>query len=48
VHALDVGVDDLVARAALAVRGADLDAPRALDADGLDDWRSPRYRGGAA
>lgn len=48
VHALDAGVDDLVARTALAVRGADLDAPRALDADGLDDWRSPRYRGGAA
>ncbi|MDQ1082281.1 MULTISPECIES: adenosylhomocysteinase [Microbacterium] len=46
VHAISSEVDDLVARTALAVRGAAIDPPRALDVDGLDDWRSPRYRGG--
>lgn len=44
VHALGTDIDDLVARTALAVRGADIDPPRALDLDGVDDWRSPRYR----
>ncbi|WP_394685710.1 adenosylhomocysteinase [uncultured Microbacterium sp.] len=47
VHALGAEVDDLVAREALRVRGADIDAPRPLDPEGLDDWRSPRYAGGA-
>ena len=44
VHAVEPDVDDLVARTALAVRGAAIDPPRPLDAHGLDDWRSPRYR----
>lgn len=44
VHALGPEVDELVARTALAVRGAGIDPPRDLDPDGVDDWRSPRYR----
>jgi adenosylhomocysteinase len=44
VHALGADVDELVARTALAVRGADVDSPRELDLEGVDDWRSPRYR----
>lgn len=48
VHALGPEVDDVVARAALAVRGTALDEPRAFDPDGLDDWRSPRFAGGDA
>ncbi len=45
VHELGPEVDDLVARTALAVRGAAVDTARDLDPDGVDDWRSPRYRG---
>lgn len=44
VHALGPEVDELVARTALAVRGAGIDPPRDLHPDGVDDWRSPRYR----
>ncbi len=47
VHALGPEVDDLVAREALRVRGAEIDSPRPLGPEGLDDWRSPRYAGGA-
>lgn len=47
VHALGPEVDELVAREALRVRGAEIDPPRPLDPEGLDDWRSPRYAGGA-
>lgn len=47
VHALGPEVDELVAREALRVRGAQIDPPRPLDPEGLDDWRSPRYAGGA-
>ncbi len=46
VHALGPEVDDLVAREALRARGAEIDAPRPVDPEGLDDWRSPRYAGG--
>ncbi len=48
VHALGPEVDDLVARTALAVRGAAVDVARAPDPEGLDDWRSPRFAGGDA
>lgn len=47
VHTLGPEVDELVAREALRVRGAEIDPPRPLDPEGLDDWRSPRYAGGA-
>ncbi|MFF7682426.1 adenosylhomocysteinase [Microbacterium sp. NPDC007973] len=46
VHALGPDVDDLVAREALRVCGAEIDPPRPLDPEGLDEWRSPRYAGG--
>jgi len=48
VHTLGPEADDLVARTALAVRGAAIDPPRPFDAADVDDWRSPRYRSSRA
>ncbi len=44
VHPFPVDADELVARAALAVRGELLDVRSDAQVRAQDDWRSPRYR----
>jgi adenosylhomocysteinase len=48
VHAFPPESDEAVARAALAARGESLDVRSDAQLRAQDDWRSPRYRDGAA
>ncbi|MBS1907569.1 MAG: adenosylhomocysteinase [Actinobacteria bacterium] len=48
VHPFPTEADDAVARAALAARGESLDARSDAQLRAQRDWRSPRYRDGAA
>lgn len=48
VHPFPAEADEVVARAALAARDESLDVRSAAQLRAQDDWRSPRYRDGAA